>query len=588
MKGFFNHVLASMLGTFLVLVLIGIINIFIFIAVLSSSGAFSKESAKISENTILKIDFKEPVEDRMSVKPNLNTMRFAKTLGLKDINDALKKAKDDDRIKGIYLDFSFINIGIASAEEIRNSLKDFKQSGKFIIAHSDFYTHKSYYLASVADKVYLTPNGVVQFTGLSAQLLFFKSLLEKTGIKPEIIRHGKFKSAVEPFMSDEMSKENREQTERYLSSLWNTMLTEIASQRGISVSVLNKYANELSVRNAGSAKKLDLVDNLKYEDEVISELKENAGIPKDKKLKTVSLSEYINSEESIDNVLRSDKDNIAVIYATGEIVDGEGTEEQIGSKTLAKAIRNAREDKNVKAIVLRINSPGGSALASEVIWRETVLAKKEKPFIVSMGDVAASGGYYIACEADTIVAEPNTLTGSIGVFGIFFNAKELLSDIGVTINAVNTNTYSDMGNLGRKMSDYERGIIQQSVEDIYTTFITHVGKGRNLPVDSVDAIGQGRVWSGEDALKIGLVDVLGGLQTAIDIASEKAGIKEFGIKYYPEKDKFLILLENTFSETKRSVIKEELGKAYEYYQNIKNIKKINGIQTRMPYYLEIK
>ena len=588
MKGFFNHVLASMLGTFLVLILIGIINIFIFIAVLSSSGAFSEESAKISENTILKIDFKEPVEDRMSVKPNLNTMRFAKTLGLKDINDALKKAKNDDRIKGIYLDFSFINIGIASAEEIRNSLKDFKRSGKFIIAHSDFYTHKSYYLASVADKIYLTPNGVVQFTGLSAQLLFFKSLLEKTGIEPEIIRHGKFKSAVEPFMSDEMSKENREQTERYLSSLWNTMLTEIASQRGISVSVLNKYANELAVRNAGSAKKLNLVDNLKYEDEVIAELKENAGIPKDKKLKTVSLSEYINSGENIDNVLRSDKDNIAVIYATGEIVDGEGTEEQIGSKTLAKAIRSAREDKNVKAIVLRINSPGGSALASEVIWRETVLAKKEKPFIVSMGDVAASGGYYIACEADTIVAEPNTLTGSIGVFGIFFNAKELLSDIGVTINAVNTNTYSDMGNPGRKMSDYERGVIQQSVEDIYTTFITHVGKGRNLSVDSVDAIGQGRVWSGEDALKIGLVDVLGGLQTAIDIASEKAEIKEFGIKYYPEKDKFLILLENTFSETKKSVIKEELGKAYGYYQNIKNIKEINGIQARMPYYLEIK
>ena len=588
MKGFFNHVLASMLGTFLVLIFFVLVNVIVFVGILSSSGAFSDEKVSVSDNSVLVLKFKDQIADRSSVKPDLSTMKIKKTLSLKAVTDAVKNAKTDKRIKGIYLDLSLLNVGIASVEEIRNTLKDFKTSGKFIIAHSDFYTHKSYYLASVADKVYLTPSGVVQFTGLSAQLIFFKSLLEKLGIEPEIIRHGKYKSAVEPFMSDKISEANKEQTQKYLSSIWKTITDGIHNQRKISVADLNKYADELSVTGAETAKKYKFVDGLKYEDQIIAELKEKTGISSDKKLKTVSLADYINSEKNIEDILKPKKENIAVIYAEGEIVDGEGTEEQIGSKTLAKAIRKARKDKSVKAIVLRINSPGGSALASEVIWRETVLAEQTKPLIVSMGDVAASGGYYIACHADTIVAEPNTITGSIGVFGLLFNAKKLLKDVGVTINTVNTNTYSDMGNPGRKMTDYEHGKILQSIEEIYSTFITHVGEGRHLPVDSVDAIGQGRVWSGKDALNIGLVDVMGGLQTAVNLAAEKAHLQTYGIKYYPEKDKFSAVLETMFSETKTALIKNELGNAYPYYEKLQSVKDISGIQTRIPYFIEIK
>ncbi len=588
MKGFFNHVLASMLGTFLVLIFLVIINIIVFVSILSSSGAFSDEEVKVSENSVLTLTFKNKIADRSSVKPDLNTMKIKKIVSLKEVTDAVKKAKEDDKIKGIYLDLSILNVGIASVEEIRNALKDFKTSGKFIIAHSDFYTHKSYYLASVADEIFLTPSGVVQFSGLSAQLMFFKSLLENIGVEPEIIRHGKYKSAVEPFMSDKMSDANKEQTQKYLSSIWNSILKGIHNQRNISLEDLNTYADELSVTGSETAKKFNFVDDLKYEDQIITELKEKTGIKPDEDLNKISLSDYINSEKNLEEILKPKKENIAVIYAEGEIVDGEGSDEQIGSESLAKTIRKAREDESVKAIVLRINSPGGSALASEVIWRETVLAEQTKPLIVSMGDVAASGGYYIACQADTIVAEPNTITGSIGVFGLLFNAKKLLKNVGITINTVNTNTYSDMGNPGRKMTDYEHGKILQSVEEIYSTFITHVGEGRNLPTDSVDAIGQGRVWSGEDALNIGLVDILGGLQTAVDIAADKAHLQTYGIKYYPEKDKLSVILEKMLSDTKSSLIEGELGEAYPYYEKLKKVKTVSGIQARIPYFIEIK
>ena len=588
MKGFFNHVLASMLGTFLVLILIVVINIIVFVGLLFSSGAFSEKKGDISDNTVLILNFKNKIADESSFKPDFSIMKIKKTLSLKDVTDAVKKAKNDEKIKGIYLNMSSLNVGIASVEEIRKTLMDFKTSGKFIIAHSDYFTHKSYYLASVADKVYLTPGGMVQFYGLSAQLLFFKSLLDNIGVESQIIRHGKFKSAVEPFMSDNMSDANRKQTETYLTSLWNTMLKGISEGRKISLENLNNYADELAVRNAKTAKKLNFVDDLKYEDEIIKELKEKTGISIDDKLKKVSLSDYINFEKDLDVVLKPKKENIAIIYAEGEIVDGEGTEEQIGSESLSKAIRKAREDKSVKAIVLRINSPGGSALASEVIWRETVLAEQTKPFIVSMGDVAASGGYYIACHADTIVAEPNTITGSIGVFGLLFNTKEMLKDIGISVNTVNTNKYSNIGSPVRKLTDYERATIQESIEDIYRTFITHVGEGRNLSTDSVDAIGQGRVWSGKDAQEIGLTDVLGGLQTAIDIAAEKAHLETYGIKHYPEKDKISLILENMLSETKSSLIEGEFGEAYSYYKKLNKIKTISGIQTRIPYFIEIK
>ncbi len=586
MKGFFNHVLASMLGTFLVLVFLVIINVIIIVGMISSLGSLSGENAEVLNNSILQLDFKNAVADRSMVKPNMSSFKLEKRLSLRSVIEIIKDAKDDDKIKGIYLDLSGLQIGIASVEEIRNALKDFKTSGKFILAHAEYYSHKSYYLASVADKLYLTPEGAVQFMGLTAQIMFYKSMLEKIGLEPEIIRHGKFKSAVEPFMLNEISDANREQTLKYIGSIWNSILKGISEERGVSIDLLNTYADSVLIRNDKTAKELNLVDDLKYKDEVLAELKDLSGSGEE--IKLVSLMKYINSEKDLDAILNPKEENIAIVYAEGAIVNGSGDEEEIGSETLSAAIREAREDESVKAIVLRINSPGGSALASEVIWRETVLAKQTKPFYVSMGNVAASGGYYIACQADTIVAQPNTITGSIGVFGLLFNAKKLMNNIGVNINAVNTNKYSDLGSPARKMTQFERGIIQKSVEDVYSTFITHVAEGRKMDVSDIDEIGQGRVWSGEDAKEIGLVDVMGGLETAIGFAAKKAGLTEYGIKTYPEKDKMTMILEGMMTDVKSSFIEEELGESYIYYKRIKNVTKIKGIQTRMPYYLEIE
>jgi len=585
MKGFFNHVLASMLGTFLVIVLIVILNLIIIVGLISSVSSLSGEENTIKDNSILHLNFNEAVADRSSAKPNMSTFKLDKTLSLINVTDAIKDAKEDDRIKGIFLDLSILEVGLASLEEIRNALKDFKTSGKFILSHAEYYTHKSYYLASIADKVYLTPEGAVRFTGLSAQIMLYKSMLEKIGIEPEIIRHGKFKSAVEPFMLNKISDANREQTLKYTGSIWNTILKGISKERGISIVELNNYADSLLVRNDKSSKSFNFVDDLKYKDEIFTELKK---LSDNEELEFVSIMNYISSEKDIDDILNPKEENIAIIFAEGSIVNGKGGEGEIGSETLSKAIRKARKDESVKAIVFRINSPGGSALASEVIWREAVLAKQTKPFYVSMGDVAASGGYYIACMADTIVAQPNTITGSIGVFGLLFNAKELMNDVGINIDAVNTNKYSDIGSPARKMSDFERTIIQNMVEDVYSSFITHVAEGRNMKVEEIDKIGQGRVWSGEDAKEIGLVDVMGGLQTTIDFAVKRAGLEDYGIKTFPEKDKMTVILESIISDTKSSLVEKELGGAYSYYKRLQEVQKIKGIQTRMPYFVDIK
>jgi len=586
MKGFFNYVLASMLGTFLVIIIIFLINLIIIIGLVSSFGSLSGKEIEIEKNSILHLDFKNVVADRSSAKPNFASFEIEKTLSLKSVTESIIKAKNDTRIKGIFLDLSVLQIGTASVEEIRNALKDFKSSNKFIIAHADFYTHKSYYLASVADKVYLTPEGVLQFTGLSAQIIFFKSLLEKIGVEPVIIRHGKFKSAVEPFMYDDISDANREQTARYVNSIWSTILQEIELARSIPTTILNNYADSLLIRNDKAALKYKLVDKLLYKDEVFDEL---TGLSGAETLNLVSLIDYFSSANDINDLIKSFETNIAVIYAEGSINSGKGSENEIGSETLSESIRQARQDSTVKAIVLRVNSPGGSSLASEVIWRECVLAKKEKPFFVSMGDVAASGGYYISCMADTIVAQQNTLTGSIGVFGLLFNTKKLMTDVGINVRAINSNTYSDIGNPAREMTAFEKNMIQLTVEDVYDTFITHVSEGRNLSKEKIDSIGQGRIWTGADAKKIGLVDVIGGLQTTIDLAAKKAKLTEYGIKTYPEKDKLTMIIEGLFSDTKSYIVKEALGEtAYSYFLKIKELRKVNGIQARIPFYIDIE
>jgi len=585
MKDFFKFMFAGMFGSILagiVGIIVGIIAIFAIIGMIASGG----DDFELKENSVLHLKFNEAIGDRSSATPNLMSVSLDTKQGLTDIIKNIKKAKEDENITGIFLDLGVLSAGYATVEEIRNALIDFKADGKFIMSHADYYTHKSYYLASVADKLYLTPEGEVQFVGLSAQIMFYKSILKKIGVDPEIIRHGKFKSAVEPFMLDSMSTANREQTMTYVNSFWGTIVKGVSKQRNISVADLNQYADSISIRSAKTALDLNIVDALKYKDQILADLQTLSGT-EEKEAILVPLNKYATNAEKIEDIEFPD-DKIAVIYASGEIGMGTGDAESIGSESLSKAIREARKDSSIKAIVLRVNSPGGSALASEIIWRETVLAKETKPFIVSMGDMAASGGYYIACYADTIVAQPNTLTGSIGVFGLLFNAVPVMNEYGVYVSTVNSNAHSDIATPLKKMTPYERGVIQTGVEEIYGTFIKHVAEGRGMTVDEVDAIGQGRVWTGENAMEIGLVDVFGGLNDAIRIASEKANITEYQLESYPKKEKFQQMIENVVADTKTNIIKSELGFTYKYYKNLKTVSKMKGIQARTPYFIDFE
>ncbi len=594
MKSFFKITLASFVGA----ILAGIVVILIFftatVGIISSTS--SEEPVDLDTNTILKLKLNKKIVDRGSNNPfegfDFVSMQPQKTLGLNTILKNIDKAALDDNIKGIFLDLSSLNAGIATVEEIHNALAKFRQSGKFIIAYADYYTQKTYYLASIADEIYVNPAGGMEFVGLSAQLLFFKNALEKFGIKPVIIRHGKFKSAVEPFMLDKMSEANREQTQTYINSIWNTIINDISVSRNISTEELNKIADSLLLKNNDAAKKLGFIDGTLYRDELMSLLKDKVNAEKVKDIKFVSLKKF----NKVPKKKKEDekglaKDKIAIIYASGEIVSGKSTEKTMGSETVVEALKKAREDNKVKAIVLRINSPGGSALASDIIWRETVLAKEKKPLIVSMGDLAASGGYYIACAADTIVASSNTLTGSIGVFGLLFNVKKLMNEkIGITFDKVNTNKYSDIGSSFKDMSEEERAFIQNGVEDIYGVFIKHVADGRGMTVAQVDSIGQGRVWSGSNALEIGLVDVIGGLDKAVEIAAEKAGLQRYRIKPLPaQKEPFEEFLEELTGEAAKTSIfgknENEFSMMYDYYKTLSNMK---GVQARLPFEIIIK
>jgi protease-4 len=427
----------------------------------------------------------------------------------------------------------------------------------------------------------------MEFKGMVAQVMFFKGLLDKIDVEAQVIRHGKFKSAIEPFTLDKMSEANKEQTLTFISGMWNHILAGISASRQISVADLTAIANEYKIQSPQDAVKLKMVDKLMYKDEVLEELRTRVDVKEVKDLKLMKLAKYTNAPEADK---KSSKDKIAVIYATGSIGSGEGDEESIGSETISKAIRKARLDDKVKAVVLRVNSPGGSALASDVIWREMLLTKKVKPVVVSMGNVAASGGYYIACAADKIFAYPNTITGSIGVFGIIPNMKEMFNkNLGITFDEVKTNPYADYIPVTRPMNDAERMIITNDIETIYTTFITHVSEGRKLTVAQVDSIGQGRVWSGVDAKRLGLVDEFGGLNDAIKEAASLAKLKEYSTMELPEqKDTFEQLME-TFSGDNASVLlKKEMGAAYPYFQYLSNMSRMQGVQALMPYQFDIK
>ena len=579
---FLRNLLASILGFFIATFLIFLF----FIAIASIIGA--EEEITVKPNSVLELDLSATIKDYAPKDDNPLAEILELTdekLALNKIINAIENAKTDSNIKGISIKTTLVNAGIAQTQAIRNKIEEFKESGKFVYAYNDVYSQKNYYLSSVADSLFLNPVGAIDFKGLATEILYYKDFEDKYGVKMEVIRHGKYKSAVEPYLTNKMSDANREQTTSLLKSIWSEITDDISKSRNITTEQLNLIADNANGRNAVMAKNHKLIDAIIYEDEYDEKLALNA----DKKTNTISLADYINSGKG--RISATAKNKIAVIYAQGEIMYAEGNEDIIGQGIINKALRKARKDKNVKAIVLRVNSPGGSALASELIWRELELTKKEKPLVVSMGNVAASGGYYIACNADKVLAEPTTITGSIGVFGAIPNFNKLADNIGINAEQVSTNNnpnYSVFEPMDKKFYD----VTKEGVEQIYTTFVNRVAVGRNMTFEQVNEIAQGRVWTGKEALKNGLVDKLGNLNDAITVAAELAQIEAYKVRNYPNYKKDL---KEAFSfspftkASKEDILKEALGNEnYQMYNNINQMKKLKGIQARMPYILQIK
>ncbi len=588
MKDFFKFMLASMLG----FIIISIILFFIFIGLVASLASFAdKKAVQIEPNTVLHMKLDYPVYDRAPKDPfaffSPAGLDMNENPGLNEILKNLKKAESDQNIKGIYLDLGFVPSGISTVREIRNALVEFRNSGKFIVAYGELYSQGAYYLASAADKVYLNPDGAIEFKGLAADLFFLKGTMEKLDINMQVIRHGKYKSAIEIFTEDKMSPANREQMDAMVSGIWETLLADISASRNISFSDLNNIADKLDAFDAERALAVKLVDGLKYKDELRSELKGLLGIAEDDKIQTVSESKYTMVPAKETEKVSANK--IAVVYAIGNIIDGKGDDRTIGSENISEAIRQARENDKVKAIVLRVNSPGGSATASEVIRREVELAVSEKPVIVSMGDVAASGGYWISASANKIFADPTTLTGSIGVFGLIPDMKDFFNNkLGITFDQVKTNEYSDFPNVTRPLTSYESMILERQIENIYSDFLTLVSEGRKMEKSQVDSIGQGRVWSGTDAKRIGLIDEFGGLNDAIAYAAEQASVSEYNIMSLPaQKDPIQQILDELSGNVSTGRIEKELGEYYSYYQYLKQMKEYQGVQARLPYEIKI-
>uniref|UniRef100_UPI0040474529 signal peptide peptidase SppA n=1 Tax=Algoriphagus sp. TaxID=1872435 RepID=UPI0040474529 len=586
---FLGNVLAVIVGLFV----FSIVAVLLFFGLIGIAASSSEKEVSLGENSILHLDLNgRTLVERNSEKDLpfgsfLNPFGGENTAGLVNLKKAIAEAKTNTNIKGIYLNAGLFSAGQAGLLELREALQDFKESDKFIVAYDEAYSEGGYFLASIADEIYVNPLGGIDFNGYSSEGIFLKGFFEKAGIKPEVFRVGEFKSAVEPFILDKMSPENRLQTQYFLDDINQHALALIAETRGIPSDSIQLINNQMLVRKPIDAVTYKLATALKYEDEVHQILKEKLGLKEEDQISTINATDLGGLAKS-KNI--TSKNRIAVILAEGDIVDG-NVEGAISSEKFAKEIRKARKDENIKAIVLRVNSPGGSILASEVIWREMSEAKKAKPLIVSMGEVAASGGYYIAAPADTIVAQPNTITGSIGIFGILFNVQELINDkLGVTTDVVSTGELSDFGNMARPLTEVERTIIQSSVEDGYETFISRVAEGRGMHPDSVRKVASGRVWTGTQAKARGLVDVLGGLDTAVGIAAAKikAG-DDYRIVYYPEKKQWFEELILTFSDQVQTrMLQSQLGEHYPFYQKIQGLKHYQGVQVRMPQEVVIK
>lgn len=584
---FLGNVFSTVVGLFVFFMLLFFGTLFI-----AAIFGGNSEEVTVKDNSVIELNLEKISNDYAGkfTDPLVTLFSDKAAVGLSDVINAIREAKTDDQIKGISILNNSSILGMAQTKALRNELESFKKSGKFVVSYGDTYTQKGYYLNSVADTIYLNPAGEMEFKGLSSELMFFKDLQEKTGVKMEVIRHGKYKSAVEPFLENKMSDANREQVSALLNSAWGSVVKDISKSRNISVEKLNAIADGLLARTPEMAKAVKLVDKIGYEDEYHAGIRKALKVEKDEDYNSIEISDYASkTANSPKNGGASDK--IAIIYAQGEIKNGEGDVDYIGEGSMRRSLQEARKDKNIKAIVLRIDSPGGNALTSDLIWREIELTKKVKPVVVSMGNLAASGGYYIACNANEIFAEETTITGSIGVFGILPNFNELSHKIGINTEVVSTHKNSAEYSPFRPIDANFKNVTQESVERIYGLFVSRVAAGRKMTFEQVDAIGQGRVWAGSQAIKIGLVDKIGGLDDALKEAALLGKIKTYKTQNFPEYDKtFEDMFKGLpFAKTKESIIKEEIGiENYELLQKVKKLNSRTGIQAVMPFEINMQ
>ena len=588
MKNFLIYTLATITG----IILASILFFLIVIGSISTMVAVGDKKVSISENSVLVLKTNVQIPDRSDPNPfagiDITNMTISPVSGLNEILKNLDKAASDPKIKGVLIDNGIMPSGWATMEEIRNGLRKFKESGKFVIAYSDYsLEQQSYYLSTAADRIFINPASTINFKGLTGEVMFYKKALEKIGMEVQVIRHGKFKGAVEPFILDKLSDENKEQIKDYVGSIWNHVVKMTAESRGLTESRINELADNLTGTVPTEALDAGLIDGLIYRDELNDTIKILSGLTTDDKINFVSMSKYTKVPDP--KKVLTVKSRISVIYASGSIVMGKGNVSNIGGDNYSEIIRKERLDSTVKAIVLRVNSPGGSANASDIIWRELELAAKVKPVVISMGNYAASGGYYIACPGTKIYANPTTISGSIGVFGLLPNAGKLLEQkIGINIETVKTNENSDFPSIYRPMSAYEKEVVQKSIEKTYSDFVSKVASGRDMKFESVDSIGQGRIWSGTSSLKLGLVDEIGGLNDAIKEAAKLAKTETYSIRELPmAEDPYMMLLKQMSGEVKMNKLKKEIGETFGFYRELLEIRDLTGIQARLPYFIEI-
>ena len=584
---FLGNVLATVIGIFVFMMLS-----FFGIILIGVIFGGDSETVEVENNSVIELNLSDISDDYAGKysDPWVTAFSERKKIGLTDVINAIEIAETDDAIKGISILNTNSSLGMAQSKELRDALNRFKKSGKFIYSYANSYSQKEYYLNSVATSIYINPIGELDFKGLSTEVMFFKDFQEKSGLKMEVIRHGKYKSAVEPFLENKMSDANKEQTMALLNGIWTNIVEDISKSRNIPAEKLNTIANGLLARTPEMAKAQNLIDYIAYEDVYHNAIRKLLKVDKDEDYNTVSIADYT-QKTTTTSVNMDSNDAIAIVYAQGEIGSGEGDVNEIGEGSMRRSLQEARKDDDIKAIVLRINSPGGSALTSDLIWREIELTKRVKPVVVSMGNYAASGGYYIACNANTIFAEKNTITGSIGVFGTLPNFSVAANRYGINTEQVRTHENASNYSPFVPMDEKFKAITLEGVENIYATFIGHVAEGRKMTTAQVDAIGQGRVWTGSEAVKIGLVDKIGGLREAIAEAAKLAKIKSYSTVNYPEYEKNFedIFANFPFAKSKMAFIKEEIGEEnYQLLQEIKRIKQRKGIQAIMPFEISIQ